>query len=317
MKAVLFRRYGGPEVLELADIPEPIPGEGEALVEVHASSVNPVDWKVRAGLLQKFFPLEFPAITGRDGAGVIAALGPGAAGVAVGDEVCFIAGRGQGTCAERITIRADRLAHKPDRTSMVEAAAFPLAGVSAWIAIAETGAVKPGMKVLVHAGSGGVGGMAIQIARHLGASVVATCSSDNADYVRSLGAEGIIAYDREDFASAGPVFDVVLDTLGGEVHRRSYQVLKKNGTLVYLVAKPIEDLSARYAVSTRLAVVRDDPGVLRQVAALVDEGRLVPQVGKTIPFAQAADAHRMSESGHARGKIVLTMEPARKGGGRS
>jgi len=188
VKAVLFRRYGGPEVLEYAELPEPVPAAGEALVEVRACSVNPVDWKLRAGLLQKFFPLEFPAVVGRDGAGVIAALEGDAQGFAVGDEVCFIAARGQGCCAERIAIKTERLARKPARIDFAQAAAFPLAGATAWIAIAEAGAVARGMNVLVHAGAGGVGGMAIQIARHLGASVVATCSAANADYVRGLGA---------------------------------------------------------------------------------------------------------------------------------
>lgn len=304
-KAVLFRRYGGPEVLEYAELPEPVAAAGEALVEVRACSVNPVDWKLRAGLLQKFFPLEFPAVAGRDGAGVIAALEGDARGFAVGDEVCFIAARGRGCCAERIAIGTDRLARKPARIDFAQAAAFPLAGATAWIAIAEAGAVKPGMNVLVHAGAGGVGGMAIQIARHLGASVAATCSAANADYVRGLGASTVVAYDREDFTALGPVFDVVLDSIGGEVHRRSYEVLRKGGTLVYVVAQPIEDLSARYGIATRQAVVRDDPAVLREVAALVDGGALVPQVGKTLPFARAAEAQRLSASGHVRGKIVL------------
>ncbi len=308
MKAIFFRRYGGPEVLEYAELPEPVPVAGEALVEVRACSVNPVDWKLRAGLLQKFFPLEFPAVVGRDGAGVIAALEGDAQGFAVGDEVCFIAARGRGCCAERIAIRTDRLARKPAQIDFAQAAAFPLAGATAWIAIAEAGAVTRGMNVLVHAGAGGVGGMAIQIARHLGASVVATCSAANADYVRGLGASTIIAYDREDFAALGPVFDVVFDSVGGEVHRRSYEVLRKGGTLVYVVAQPIEDLSARYGVATRQAVVRDDPAVLREVAALVGSGALVPQVGKTLPFAQAAEAQRLSASGHARGKIVLARD---------
>jgi len=305
MKAVLFRRYGGPEVLEYADVPDPVPARGEALVAVRACSVNPVDWKIRSGMLQKFFPLAFPAVTGRDGAGVVTALAEGAEGVAVGDEVCFMTARGHGTCAERIAIKADRLVRKPERITFPEAAAFPLAGVSAWAAIVEAAGVKRGMKVLVHAGAGGVGGMAIQLVRHLGASAVTTCSAANADYVRALGADGVSAYDCEDFTALGAVFDVVFDTMGGDVHRRSYQVLKKGGTLVYLAAQPIEDLSAQYGVTTRAAVVRDDPALLREVAALVSRGALVPQVGTILPVAHASEAHRISASGHARGKIVL------------
>lgn len=310
MKAILYRRYGGPEVLEYADVPEPAIAPGQLLVDVHVASVNPVDCKIRAGALQTFFPTTFPAIPGRDASGVVAAVGVGVTGIAVGDAVCFIAARGQGTCVERLALDAKRAIPRPRNTGHAAAAAFPLVGITAWIALVETAALGRDAKVLIHGGAGGVGGMAVQIAAHLGAEVSATCRAANRDYVLGLGAKQVFAYDAEAFERAGPVFDVVFDTMGGEVHRRSYGVLKKGGVLVYVTAAPTEDLSAQFGVSRRLAVVRDDPEPLRRLAQLIERGAAVPQVGMELPLARAAEAHRMSESGHARGKIVLKVREA-------
>jgi len=308
VKAIRYDHYGGPEVLDYAEVAEPEPGPGEVLVDMRAASVNPVDWKIRAGLLQKFFPMEMPVIPGRDGSGIVAALGDGVTGWQVGDAACFVAGRtNRGTCAQRAAIDAGLLIAKPARVGHDEAAAFPLAGLTAWTALVETADVRRSQRVLIHAGAGGVGGIAIQLARHLGAEVAATCSAANLDYVRRLGADPAIAYDREDFATRLDDYDVVLDSIGGAVHRRSYEVLKPGGTLVYLIADPIEDLSERYGVTTRLAVIQEDRDRLAAVAALVESGAIVPQVGQVLPLAEAAAAHRLSESGNARGKIVLQV----------
>ncbi len=295
--------------MALAEEPDPVPGESEIVVQVRAASVNPVDAKICAGLLQKYFPLEFPVIPGRDGAGIVIGTGDRVTEFQAGDEVCFLASQARhGACAERVALDADWAVAKPARLSFAEAAAFPSVAVSAWCWLVRAFDLEPGMKVLIHGGAGGVGGMSIQLAVHLGAEVTATCRAANADYVRGLGAARVIAYDEEDFSTALSGLDAVFDSIGGEVHRRSYEVLKEGGTLVYLIADPIEDLSAQFGVTTRAARVEEQPAVLKSVIGLVADGVLVPQVSETLPMAEAAEAHRRIETGHTRGKIVLTME---------
>lgn len=308
MRVIRYGKFGGPEVLELVEVPDPIPGPGEVVVDVHAASVNPVDWKIRTGAMERYFKTAFPVIPGRDGAGVVAALGPGVAAWKVGDAASFIAGHmGQGTYAEKIALKTDRLVAKPAALGFAEAAAYPLAGLTAWMALVATAPVEPGMAVLVHGGAGGVGGIAVQIARHRGARVIATASAANADYVRSLGAERVVAYDREDFARVLNGLDIVFDTVGGEVHRRSYGVLKKGGTLVWITAEPVTDLGADHGVAVKQAVVRDNPDAFRGLAQLVADGAIKPQVGRVLPLVQAAEAHRLSQTTHVRGKLVLDV----------
>ncbi len=308
MKAIQYSAYGGPEVLELVDIDEPAPAPGQVLVDVHAASVNPVDWKIRRGMLKAAYEYGFPSIPGRDASGVVAALGEGVDDFAVGDAVCLVGPREPvGTFVERFAVDTELVAAKPARLDHIAAAAFPLAGLTAWCALVEYAGVMAGLKVLVHAGAGGVGGLAVQLAGHLGAEVAATCSAANADYVAGLGASRVIAYDKEDFTEALSDIDVVLDTMGGEVHRRSYQVMKRGGMLVVIRAAPIEDLSEQYGVEVRMSQMRADDGRLRTLAQLVEDGALEPQVGTVMTLAEAAEAHRLSETGHARGKIVLTL----------
>ena len=217
--AVEFDNYGGPEVLKLRRITPPQPEPGEVLIQVRAASMNPVDWKVRSGMLQKFFPVDFPAITGRDGAGEAVAAGSEAEASLVGKRVCFLASRGVGTWSQKIALPASLAVPLPATLSYTDAAALPLAGISAWIGMVQTGNVKAGMRVLIHAAAGGVGGMAVQIARLRGATVIATCSERNADFVRALGAQEVIAYDKTAFEDHARDVDLVFDVIGGDVHR--------------------------------------------------------------------------------------------------
>ena len=309
MKAMQYTVYGDADVMSLADVADPEPGPGQILIDIHAASVNPVDWKIRSGAMRQFFDVEFPVVPGRDGAGVVAAAAPDVSDVAVGDPVCFIAGHmGQGTYAERIVLDAAAVAPKPANISFAEAAAFPLAGMTAWAALVNTAPVDLGAKVLIHSGSGGVGGIAIQLAKHHEAGhITATCSAANVDYVVSLGADRAIAYDQEDFAETVTDCDLVFDTFGGEVHKRSYEVMRMGGTLVWITALPVQDLSQQYGVTSVQAPVRPDPDGLKALAALVAEGEVKPQVGDVLPLAEAAKAHRISETGHVRGKIVLEV----------
>jgi NADPH:quinone reductase-like Zn-dependent oxidoreductase len=309
MKAVRYARYGGPEVLALVDVPDPeLPRDG-VLIEIHAAGVAPGDCKVREGVLQHIFKVKLPKIPGRDGTGVIKAIGSDVNYARVGDRVCFVAQHvEQGGAAELIARRKHEIAKLPADLSFLEGAALCHAGMCAWIGIAEVGAVKPGMKVLIHGGGGAIGSLSVQIAKHLGAHVAATTRSANADYVKGLGADLVIAYDREDFAEGLRDYDVVYDLVGGDVHRRSYPVLKKGGLLVYLIAEPIEDLSAEYGVTLKRAEIHDRIETLEAVLSLAGKGVLRPQVGKVFPLAAAAEAHRLVESGkHTRGRVVLQV----------
>lgn len=304
--AVEFDHYGGPEVLQLRRIAPPQPGPDEVLIDVHAASMNPVDWKVRSGMLQKFFPVTFPAITGRDGAGEVIAVGSGADASLLGKRVCFLASRGVGTWSQKIALPA-ALAVPFPAVSYKDAAALPLAGISAWIGMVQTGNVKAGMRVLIYAAAGGVGGMAVQIARLRGATVIATCSERNADFVHALGAQEVIAYDKTAFEDHARDVDLVFDVIGGDVHRRSYQTLKRGGMIVALAAAPIEDQSARYGVKLAVPQVLSDPAALAEIVALVAAGKLKASVEQVLPLSDFAKAHQMSETGHARGKTVLTL----------
>jgi len=308
MKAIQFSEYGPAEVLQLVDIAAPETGPGQVRIDVHAVSVNPVDWKIRAGLMAKYFALELPAGTGRDGAGIVSEIGDGAEAVQIGDAVSFMMPRGVYCTAEQIAIPAEFTALKPGHISMHEAAAYPLAAVTAWAMLEERYAGEiAGRDVLVHGGAGGVGGMLVQIARHMGARVAATCSAANTDYVTSLGAATTVAYDAQDFTAELSDMDVVFDTMGGEIHARSYAVLKKGGHLVCINAAPIEDLSAEQDVTMQIAEVSDIGGALAAVAGLIGDKVLAPQVNRVFPLDGIADAHRLVETGHARSKIVVTI----------
>jgi NADPH:quinone reductase-like Zn-dependent oxidoreductase len=307
VKAVRFARFGPPEVLQLEEAPTPVPAPREIVVAVQAASVTPGDTKLRAGLLQKMFPVSLPCIPGRDGAGRVVALGAQADYAKVGDPVCFVAERTrQGSYASHIARDAQSVVPLPAGLSFAEGAALMHAATCAWIALVDTAGVKAGERVLVLGGSGAIGGAAVQIARHLGAHVVATCSARNIEYVRALGAEGAMAYDQGAMPD-GP-FDVVLDLVGGEANERAYPLLRKGGKLVWLIAKPFTDRSTQYGVRTLQAHIIDSPRVNAIVVELAAKGAIKPQVSRVMPLSEAAQAHRMVEAGQvSRGRIVLDI----------
>jgi NADPH:quinone reductase-like Zn-dependent oxidoreductase len=309
MKAVLYNRYGGPEVLDYTDVEDPVPADDEALIAVRCASVIPGDWKVRSGFLQEMFPIDLPTIPGRDGAGVVVATGPDCNWAEIGDELCFVTEHVEpGSYAELVARPREMAVAKPANIDFAEAAAMMHAGVCAWIGLIETARIEAGQNVLIHAGAGAIGGMAIQIARHVGCHVTATCSSANTVYVQNLGADRAIAYDREQFTDLLSDQDVVFDLVGGPVHEQSCRVLKPGGILVWLIATPFEDVSNRYGVDCRQAVIHDRRETLERVAALVSDGILSPQVSRRLPLSQAADAHRALERGeNSRGRIILEI----------
>lgn len=306
MRAIRFARHGGPEVLEMVELPSPVAAAGEVVVAVHAVSVNPVDGKIRGGTLGAHLAA-LPAGTGRDGAGIVVQTGEGVSADLKGRRVCFLAPRGLGTWAEEIVLPAAIVAAIPDELCFADAASLPLAGTSAWIGLVDTAGLKPGDRVLVQAAAGGVGSLAVQIARSAGARVFATCSARNAAYVRGLGADEVAAYDEVTFETVFHDMDIVFDLMGGEVHRRSYPVLKRGGTMVCLNAAPIEDRHEAFGVKVKVAQVLPDRTVLDALLGRVRSGALRPTVEKVLRFEDYAEAQRLSDTGHVRGKIVLML----------
>ena len=309
MRAIRFDRFGGPEELRLVDMPDPVPRDGEVLIDVHAVSVVPGDCKLRNGDLVDHFPVTPPKVPGRDGAGIIRGIGSGVAGFSPGDRVCFTCQHvDQGSYAELACRPVAEVVAMPERLNFVEAAAVMHAGVCAHIAIVGTAGVKAGDRVLVHAAAGAIGGMAVQLCRHLGAEVTGTCSARNADHVRALGADRVIAYDVEDFAVVAGEQDVVLDLVGGDVHARSRSVLRPGGMLVWLIALPFEDEDDGRDVVVRQAIIKDNPEILSATVTLAEEGHLRPLISRVLPLGEAAQAHRIIEAGeNTRGRLVLDV----------
>lgn len=306
MRAVAARRWGGPEVLELIEIDRPEPIATEILVRVHAAGVNPTDWKSRrtgAGYWGD------PPILGYDVSGVVEAVGFGVTLFRPGDEVFGMPWfpRQAGAYAEYVTAPARQFARKPAALDHVQAAGLPLVALTAWQSLADTAGVQPGQRVLIHAAAGGVGHVAVQIAKALGAYVIGTASAAKHDLVRSLGADEVIDYRTVDFATDLAPVDVVLDTIGGDYGPRSLQVLRPGGCLVSLTdAGPIDEAAAQ-GIRAGFTLVEPDSAGLRSVVELVETGRLRVTVDTVLPLEQAAKAHELSESGRATGKIVLTV----------
>lgn len=314
MRAVQYDRYGGADTLHMRRTDRPVPGDDEALIRVEAASLNPFDWKLRNGMLREHIPVNFPVTPGRDGCGTVVGLGKNVSpadsnALAAGQRVSFISSRmQQGSLAEYAAVKArDFVVPAAANLSVAESAALPIVGLSAWNALVDTGNVQPGMRVLVHGGSGGVGSIAIQLARHLGADVHATCRAANAGKVTALGAAAI-PYDTTDIVDAIAECDLVFDPIGGEMHEKSCRVLKKGGCVVYLIAKPFEDVSARYGVECRQAVVLNQAANLRHVIDLAARGVIKPVIGREFACEDFAAAFRLLESGNAGGKIVVTMD---------
>jgi NADPH:quinone reductase-like Zn-dependent oxidoreductase len=306
MKAVLLTAHGGPEMLRYGDAPDPVPGPGEVVVDIHAASVNAADYKVRLGSYDS--KMIFPYILGRDFSGVVAARGPGVSDLAVGDPVFGVCDAGiEEAYAEKIAIKAAIIAKKPDRLDHAEAAAMALTSLTAIWALEDTARLKAGETILIQGGAGGVAGFAIQLAKHLGATVITTASPRNHDYVRGLGADRVIDYNSEDFATSVSGCDVVFDTVGGEVQVRSYAVLKPGGRLVWIAAAPAGFTPSRTDVEVLRPRVARDRAHLERMKNLLAEGAVWPPAITRYKLADAAEAHRISEGRHLQGKLVLIV----------
>lgn len=306
MKAVIMAAHGGPEVLRYGDAPDPVAAAGQVVVDIHAASVNAADYKVRQG--GTYGKLNFPHILGRDFSGVVSALGEGVDDLKLGDAVFGVTDQGQeGAYAEKIAIKAAIVAKKSPKLSHEEAAAMALTSLTAIWALEDTAKLKRGERILIQGGAGGVAGFAIQLAKYIGAEVITTASARNHEYVKKLGADRVIDYQKEDFAKTVSDCDVVFDTVGGEVRAGCYQVLKPGGRLVWIAGAPEGFKVPRGDVETLRPAVSRDRAHLERMNALVDAGAVWPPTITRYKLQDAAEAHRVSESRHLQGKLVFVV----------
>ena len=311
MKALKIKSYGGIENLELvADAQEPTLMDGQLLVEVKAASINPIDYKIREGYLQQMVPLQLPATIGGDFSGIVKKTGNNVNGFKVGDHVygqAIVLNGGSGSFAELAATNASNTALKPQQADYVEAAALPLAGVSALQAIRTTMNLTQGQKILIHGGAGGIGSIAIQIAKSIGAFVATTVSAKDRNFVKELGADVIIDYHTQNFEEELKDFDAVFDTAGGETTDKSFKVLRNGGTLVSLLGQPNGELAKAKnikAVAQMTATTTEHLDLLRQ---LVDSGKIKVFVDCTFQFDKAKDAFSFAEHNHPQGKVVVKI----------
>jgi NADPH:quinone reductase-like Zn-dependent oxidoreductase len=309
MKAVRIHKYGGPEVLRYEDAPRPQLGNGEVLLRVHAAGVNPADWKVREGHLKQLVQNKFPLILGWDLSGVIDGVGPSVSQFKKGDQVFSKPDTSRdGAYAEYIVVRESEVALKPKSLHHVYAAAVPLAGITAWQALFDVAQLKRGQCVLIHGGSGGVGHFAVQLARWKGAYVIATASTKNQQLLQEIGVDLPIDYMTQRFEEIAENVDLVLDTIGGDTQERSWKVLKQGGLLASVVQPPDAEKAQRFGVRGAFVWSQPNGNELAEIAALIDSGNLKVVLDRILPLSEARRAHELSQSGHARGKIVLRVK---------
>jgi NADPH:quinone reductase len=315
MKAMVIDRFGGPEQLHPAEIETPEPEAGDVLIKIAFTSVNPVDWKIREGMLESLFPHAFPLIPGWDAAGTVAAVGDGVHQFGVGERVFAYCRKPRvqwGTYAEYVTMPAAAVAPMPQVLSFAEAATLPLVGLTSWQSLFDAAHLEAGQSILILNGAGGTGSLAIQFAKHAGARVLACSSAGNRDYLDSLGADVLIDYRSADLVTAVKAHapegvDVVYANIGGEPHKQSYRLLKAGGTLVSIVDQPDEE-AAKAAGATAVYVFVEPSGKqLREIARLVDAGFVKPAQITVMKLEEAAEAQRLSEGSHVRGKIALEV----------
>ena len=308
MKAVRIHEYGGPEVLRYEEAPRPNPRPDDVLIRVHGAGVNPVDWKVREGRLKDVLKHSLPLILGWDVSGVVEEIGRSASRFKAGDEIYSRPDiRRDGAYAEYIAVREAEAAFKPKSIDHIHAAGIPLAGLTAWQALFDVAQLSSGQRILIHGAAGGVGHFAVQLAKWKGAYVIGTASARNHDLVRQLGADKLIDYQTTRFEDVVRDVDVVLDTIGGETQERSWKVLKPGGILVSIVSPPSPETAKALGVRQAYFFMEPNAAELAEIAKLVDGGKLRVIVENILPLAEVRRAHKISQSGHARGKIVLRV----------
>jgi NADPH:quinone reductase-like Zn-dependent oxidoreductase len=305
MRAVRIHEFGGPEVLRIEDAPTPNVGPGDILVEVHAASVNPVDYKIRNG--DYVGEDRLPMTLGRDIAGEVGKVGAGVVGFAKGDAIFAMLPTDMGAFAECVALPAEDCARRPGRLNWVQAAAVPLAALTAWQGIFDHGRLTHGQTILVHGASGGVGHFAVQFAVARGAHVIATCRGEDRDFVRQLGAQTVVDYRTQDFRDYAKAVDVVFDVTGGETREKSWSTLREGGTLVSTVGEPDQDKARQFKVRGVGYMAQPSGAQLAEIARLIDEGHVRPYVDRVYPMEASAEAERHLEEDHVRGKVVLAV----------
>jgi NADPH:quinone reductase-like Zn-dependent oxidoreductase len=303
-----MHRSGGPSVLRLDQVPQPRPRRGEVLVEVSFAGVNPVDTKIRKGEFKLFRPRP-PATLGRDVSGIIAAVRAPANGFKVGDEVFGMLDYDRGAYAEYAVASRREIAHRPPGVPEKAAGAIGVAALTAWQCLFDHGRLRRGQRVLIHGAAGGVGHFAVQFAKAKGAYVVATASAGDLRWVRRLGADEAIDYSAEKFEDHTNNIDLVVDLVSGDTQERSWCVLRPGGRIVSTLSEPSKAEARRHRATGVRMVVRPNSRQLAEIARLIESGKVVVKIGKTFPLRSAADAHRLVETGHVRGKVVLDVAP--------
>ncbi|AZM56327.1 NADPH:quinone oxidoreductase [Streptomyces sp. WAC 01529] len=333
MRAFMVEKYGDATTVRAAEVPDPQVGPDDVLVKIHAAGVNPLDIRIRNGDFKLFMPYRLPLVLGNDLAGTVVRVGPSVTRFTVGDEVYARPDKDRiGTFAELLAVHQDDLAAKPATLTMTEAASLPLVALTAWQALAERAHVQPGQKVLIHAGAGGLGSITVQLAKALGAHVATTVSTANVDLAKELGADEVIDYRTQDFATLLDGYDVVLDSLGGENLAKSLRVLKPGGTAISVAGPPDPDFARelgtnpvlrlamtalsfktrrqakRLGVTYSFLFMKASGDQLRELTPLIDTGKIRPVIDRVFPFDQTLQAMEYVEKGRAKaGKVVVAM----------
>ena len=303
MTAIQAHEYGGPEVLVREGAQRPQPDSDQVLIRLKAAGVNPMDWKVRSGAYKQFMPLEFPWRPGLEGAGIVEAVGANVTAFKKGDEVYGIV---TGGYAEYALAKANEIQPKPAGLTFAEAASLPIGVLTAWGAVIDTARIEAGQRVLIHGAAGGVGAYAVQLAHWKGAHVTGTASTGNLEFVKSLGSESVIDYQAAPFETVVKDMDVIIDTVGGDLPERSFQVIRPGGIFVTIAARLPED--AGKAQNIRAVNAGRAPAeTLKLVNELIETKQLKPVVGAIFPLADAHQAHELSQTGHGRGRIILQI----------
>jgi len=307
MKAAIIKDYGNQ--VEISDVPVPELTEDSVMIEVHAASINPIDNIVKAGYMKDMMPISFPYIMGYDVSGVVTEVGAKVSKFKIGDEVYSRPNQmNAGSISEYNVVKEDELAFKPSKLNHEESASIPLAGLTALQALTAKGNLRKGQKVLIHAGSGGVGTLAIQIAKHLGAEVAVTTSSLNIEMVKKLGADVVIDYKTQKFEEELSDYDLVLDTIGGDIMKNSFKILKKGGSMVSIKGQDTEELAKKYDVNFDAFFMWPSGEMLSHLTHLINDEVVKPTIDRSYSFEQVQEAYDYLQMGHAKGKVVIKVK---------